>query len=469
MKKINYFFCLISTLLVTACSDFLDEVDKDKLIPTTTEHYQAVLSYEFSGYQANFYGADFMSDNVEEYSYALESARKEWKNIYTWQMEIELDENNERLNNNVAWKDLYEDIGVANYVIELIDGALGSQAERTYIKGEAYFIRAWCYFQLANLYGLPYNPETAKVDLGVPLRTNNAISQTYERASVADTYDLIIDDLNKAKELIAESQVTKNKMHPSVYACDLLLSRTYLYMRNWELAEFYASEVIAENSLSKMVSNAPYITETRSDVLYTCNIKLGYSESDRFDKGWSVSQDLLDLYDDNDLRFKAFFQKVNGKLGNVYYPIKRTEAFTDLGYDYLRVAEAYLNRAEARWYLGGDAAGDLRTLLKSRYSKSEEVEIEEGENLLEQILVERRKELCFEGHHRWFDLRRMTNRPTIVHDYTMTDSDGAKLGVQRYTLLPDDKNYTLPIPLEERENNPTIKNNERYDKLPELI
>lgn len=469
MKTRNYILGGLLGLSLAGCSGFLDEVDKDKLIPSKTEHYAAVLLNEFSGYQANFDGVDFMTDDIREYVHSTENSRKGWKTIYTWQMEIELDENGERLQNNTAWKEMYEDIAVANYVIEQIDEAIGTQAERTYIKGEAYFVRAWSYFELVNLYGIPYNPETAQTDLGVPLRTDNGIEQTYDRASVAETYALIVNDLNRAKECIAGSGVTRNKLHPSVSACNLLLSRAYLYMEDWKQAEAFAGEVINANALSRMVSSSPYATEARTDILYSSRVNLGYSESGRFDAGWAVSSDLLDLYDDNDLRFKAFFQKVNGKLGNVYYPVKRSASFTELGYDFLRVAEAYLNRAEARYHLGGDAAGDLRDFIRTRYADPEAVETAEGEGLLEQILTERRKEFCYEGHHRWFDLRRMDKRPTIVHDFTLTDVDGNALGTERYTLLPNDLNYTLPIPMEERENNPLIRNNERYDKLPESV
>lgn len=467
--KINSYITGMCFVLLTGCSGFLDEVDKDKLIPSTTEHYAAVLLEEFADQQAYFSGADFMSDNVDEYAYMSEESRKNWKPIYTWQLEIELDENGQRVNNNTAWQGMYEDIAVANYTIELIDEATGSQEERDFVKGEAYFVRAWSYLMLANLYGAPYRPATAQTDLGVILRTDNEIKQTYERASLAETYRLIIDDLQEARRLIAASGVVKSKFHPSVAACDLLLSRTYLYMQDWENAELSASEVIKTNSLSRMTASTAYATETRSDILYSCLVTMGTSETSIYEKGWRVNNELIDLYATGDLRLEAFFDKIPGKMGRVYYPKKRTSSFSTLGFDFLRVAEAYLNRAEARYHLGGDAAGDLQELLETRYNDKSSVVIASGEALLEQILTERRKELCFEGHHRWFDLRRMSDRPTITHDFTLTDADGNVLGTQRYTLFPDDLNYTLPIPLKERDNNPLIRNNERYEKLPENI
>jgi len=46
------------------------------------------------------------------------------------------------------------------------------------------------------------------------------------------------------------------------------------------------------------------------------------------------------------------------------------------------------------------------------------------------------------------------------------NSSAQKYGVETYTLLSNDPNYTLSIPLQERENNPLIRNNERLEKLP---
>ena len=137
----------------------------------------------------------------------------------------------------------------------------------------------------------------------------------------------------------------------------------------------------------------------------------------------------------------------------------------------MRKAEVYLNRAEAYARLNrvDEAVADMEELLAKRYSRPSDFTVpREVEPLLEFILTERRKELCFEEHHRWFDLRRMgENAPEITHRFTLTDEDGTSLGTQKYTLLPGDLNYTLTIPLKERDNNPLIENNERYDKLPE--
>lgn len=465
-KKLLY---LLTVGLLTGCSGFLDEIDKDQLIPKTTEHYSSVLLNEFSKDLARFVPVDFMADNLVEYINSTESSRNVYKPIYTWQKEIEINENGVRVtSNNRAWEDIYKDIAIANYVIELINDAEGTQNERDFIKGEAYFIRAWSYLALVNLYGIPYNGATASIDLGIPLRIDNGMEQVYNRATVKESYERVIEDLTKAKELIQQSGLIKSKFHPSAYACDLLFSRVYLYMKDWGNAEIYATKVIEKNTLSMMIETGAYVTPDRTDILYSASL-LGPSLTESvFDGGWQVNPGFISLFDKaNDLRFPAFFTKMDKKIGEVYYTQKQG-LFTKMGFVNLRVAEAYLNRAEARYHLNGNAVADMQALIAKRYRSPGLVQVpNSGAPLLSFILLERRKELCFEDHHRWFDLRRMDKRPQIDHRFTLTDAAGNKVGTEKYTLLSGDPNYTLPIPLKERDNNPLIRNNERFEKMPE--
>ena len=65
------------------------------------------------------------------------------------------------------------------------------------------------------------------------------------------------------------------------------------------------------------------------------------------------------------------------------------------------------------------------------------------EQLIQEILDERARELAFEGH-RWYDLRR-TSRPALTRDY-----DG-----ETFTLTPE--KYTMRFPSEAVEANPEIE------------
>lgn len=467
--RIIWMFMMICAFF--GCSGFLEEVDQDKLIPTETDHYASVL-LNCVNYDYPVFGTvDYMADNLTEYSHATESSRKNRKPIYTWQIEIELDEDGNKVGGNDLWKKAYKNIAIANYVLELVDDAIGTEEEKTFIKGEAYFLRALCYFNLLNIYGEPFNPESAERDLGVPLRLNNGIEQVYQRNTVSECYKQIEKDLNESSRLIRESGVEKSKYHPSVSTCALLLSRVYLYQEKWEKVVTAATEAMKHGTLSRIPTSGVFITLENPELLYSGMMYAGTIYHSNFENGWQVAPELIALYDSEDLRFNCFFTKVQGMMGNVYFSNKGEDAYSTAGECNMRLAEAYLNRAEAYARLNQpvEAARDMTELLSKRYVRSSGFDVpEQTKELLDFVLTERRKELCYEEHHRWFDLRRMReNAPVVVHSFTITDDSGTVYGTQRYTLFPGELNYTLPIPLDERENNPLIQNNERYDKLPE--
>ncbi|MEH0157703.1 RagB/SusD family nutrient uptake outer membrane protein [Limibacter armeniacum] len=472
MRKLFIFFALLPMI---GCSGFLEEVDQDKLVPKETDHFAALLLEEFSTHYPIFSSIDHMTDNLTEDPSASTLRKFGMKTTYTWQREIEIDEDgNSTSSMNNTWEYTYEDIAIANYVIELVDDAMGEPAENEFVKGEAYFIRAISYFNLLNLYGQPYNAASAKADLGVPLRTDIGVEETYNRNSVAECYAQIEADIAMAKELIEGSNVKKTIWHPSVVACDLLMSRVKLYQQQWDAAIEYANKVTEKTGLSKLSAATPFITESSQEVLYSYNTYSPlhglYDNLGGFiENAYRASTELIELYDDDDIRKAAFFAGLDDGTGKVYYRTRKYGTlFTTLGYTNMRVAEAYLNRAEAYAQLGNvsGAINDITALHAMRYTNTSGVVYPtDAAEVLSFVLTERRKELCYEDHHRWFDLRRMSNRPTIEHTFTLVQ-EGVKLGTETYTLLPDDFNYTLPIPIKERNNNPLIRNNERYEKIP---
>lgn len=128
----------------------------------------------------------------------------------------------------------------------------------------------------------------------------------------------------------------------------------------------------------------------------------------------------------------------------------------------MRVTEAYLNRAEANIHLflingndalRGSALADLNYLREYRFSQPyQDVEITNGEDLLEFCLEERRKEFVGEDH-RWFDLRRC-GMPELVHRYTITEGQ-----TQEVRLEAGSDRYVLRIPLKVLDKNPALVQN----------
>lgn len=84
---------------------------------------------------------------------------------------------------------------------------------------------------------------------------------------------------------------------------------------------------------------------------------------------------------------------------------------------------------------------DLNFLRQNRfeadgYKDMERGDFADGQALLDFCLRERRRELCGEGNHRWFDLRR-TGMPEIKHVYIDDDTErkqGIYITERRFSL-----------------------------------
>ncbi len=470
----NLLYTVLISLSLWGCSGFLDEVSQDRIIPETTDHYAALLLEEFSHSAAPVYQTvHLMTDNMQERSErdATHTQKSGYKRFYTWQRELEIDEEGVDKGGNDAWEDMYEDIAIANYVIELIDDAVGSAEEIAYVKGEAYFIRAYSYFNLLNLYGVPFNEASATNDLGVPLRLDIGVERTYRRNSVAECYTQIELDLKEATNLIEGSGITKSKWHPNVATCNLLMSRVKLYQKDWEATIAYANKVLDKYGLSVMRSEETFVTPDNDEILYsflTSDPGGEWKESSY----WQVSTSLYNSYDNADRRKENYFMQLTSDAVNANYmwTSKYTSAYSSIGSANFKVSEALLNRAEAYAASSQEtlAIEDIKTLHAHRYSNTSGISYPANSNeVLSYVLEERNKELCFEEHHRWFDLRRMDNRPEIKHVYSVWEDGGTLSKVETFTLFSDDPNYTLPLPLTEMENNTLIKDIERYEKFPE--
>jgi SusD family. len=134
---------------------------------------------------------------------------------------------------------------------------------------------------------------------------------------------------------------------------------------------------------------------------------------------------------------------------------------------FFRLAEFYLNYAEAEFYLGNEEeCRDAINKIRNRESVKMPPVTESGDQLLEKLRNERRIELAFENH-RYFDLRRWR----IAEIYENIDAKGIEVvkkddGTFNYNpitvlerkFLP--QHYLLPIPRSEiiKSNNSLTQN-----------
>lgn len=192
MKSTYLPFILLAVAIGTvSCSDFLDrqpnELSASTFYNTDAEAEEAVNAVYavFYNFYENHVGfdADCLSDDVVK-GHGTDFA--DYNSFNTGQL----------LASNAAvkglWADYYQGITRANLVLENVpSGAAVSEAKKKQVTGEAYFLRAYFYFQLVQRYG------------GVPLvLTTEESTREMPRASAEAVYAQIASDLQEAAGLL---------------------------------------------------------------------------------------------------------------------------------------------------------------------------------------------------------------------------------------------------------------------------
>ena len=141
-----------------------------------------------------------------------------------------------RVNN--FWTSAYQAIVGCNKMIALTTE--GESEETDQLIGENYYLRAYAYFELVNVFGRPYNQ--GRDNLGVPLKLSSQIDDLPDRNTVGEVYDQVLADLLKAESLMS---VNKSNSYATKEAAQALLSRVYLYMEENQKSIDYANKVIS--------------------------------------------------------------------------------------------------------------------------------------------------------------------------------------------------------------------------------
>ncbi|MBR5102317.1 MAG: RagB/SusD family nutrient uptake outer membrane protein, partial [Muribaculaceae bacterium] len=100
------------------------------------------------------------------------------------------------------WNAYYTWISNANYIIAAEESMGGSTQAKNYAIGQAYAIRGYSYFMLAQSFARTYKGHESEPC--VPIYTGPTFTTTtgQPRSTVAEVYKQIDDDLNKAVELL---------------------------------------------------------------------------------------------------------------------------------------------------------------------------------------------------------------------------------------------------------------------------
>jgi len=449
MKYLNYYLSLLILLAGSACSRFLDvkpkEAISDAQTITITDRASAetALRGVYSALaDGGYYGTSFQSIGY------LSGDNIQWTGSQSQVQEFinhRVNADNATISN--AWIAIYRTINRANHVISRVpavaDPAL-TQALKNQLVGEALFIRALAYFDLARTWG------------GVPLITEPTTSPTMnvgvQRSTQAETYAQVLRDIQTAEPLLPNSSNRYRATRQTAWA---LRARYHLYQGEWAQAEEYATKVMgnaADYQLLKpygafFTNNARGTAESVFELFYNGTTEVNthrgqwQPQTNGGTRQWAPSEAFVELVNNpavgGNRRVLVAKDNQNRWYGNLYY---RNPA-SDPSYIF-RIAELYLIRAEARAQQNKlpQALEDLNAV-RDRAGLTPSVATTQ-EAVLLAVENERRVEFALEPHC-WFDLVR-TGRAEAV------------LGVT------DPRRYLMPLPVQQLLIDKALKQNPGY-------
>ena len=349
-----------------------------------------------------------------------------------------------------AYYYLYAAIASVNNALDKAKSLDDQEAAAPYV-AELYAMRGLFHFHLAT-YFAPIPTSGNANDMGIVLSDRVFdISYIGERASLQDTYEMIVDDFTKA----VDSGLNKERKtgHVNYWAALALRARANLYRGDFAAALADAEEVIEDSPYSLYTpenylkvwsqegAEEMIMEYLQTDTYNAQRYAPGYYTSPRGYSEYGVSPQFYTWLQQNppDIRSKMVADYTVAPGGDPdfntgYYPLKYpgNAGASVLTYTnnikVMRLSEVYLIAAEAALHEGEDAAQYLNDLRLQRI----EGYVPVSDVTLEDILDERRKELFAEGHIA-FDFWR--NGKTVVNG--------------TFTVRASDFRTVLPIPVEE--------------------
>lgn len=404
---------LVGLTLATSCSssflntDPTDAVSSEKVpVPANAEAlvngawynlFEYSSTYANIGYRAIQCLDDMMaSDVVSRPAYGFDTS-------YQFS-DIAMASDNRTL---FAWYLMYKTIDNCNTAISI----QGDSEELHQAQGQALALRAFCYLHLVQHYQFTYLKD--KDAPCVPIYTEPSDNTTVPKgkSTVAQVYQRIFDDLILARDYLQNYTRSgdNQKYKPNVAVVDGLLARAYLLTGQWGEAAKAAEAArtgytlmttTAEYEGFNNISNKEWIwgfpqIPSQSDASYNfyyldATYVAAYSS-------FMADPHLRDTFTDGDIRLPLFLWMREGYLGYKKFHM-RADDTADLVL--MRAAEMYLIEAEAKVRDGvvlTQAVAPLNALRQARGVGDYDLAGKSTDDVIEEILMERRRELWGEG------------------------------------------------------------------------
>lgn len=372
------------------------------------------------------------------------------------------------------WFAFYNWISNANYILAAEDTMEGDNVNS--VMGQAYAIRAYSYFMLAQCFSRTYVGHENEPCVPIYTEPTSPETEGQPRSTVAQVYAQITSDIQKAVQYL-EGTTQAHKSHISYGVARQLQARIALTMEDWQTAKT-ASEAAIAWANSNGISIQPVAAFDGLNSVDAGNVMWGsqiiadqsgmyaglFTHMDPAAPYGSralkaINAELYAKMNDTDERKAAWWTAdlINDKL-----------VFADMqtwmgDYIWMRVEEAYLTAAEANCMLGDNSSAQnwLNQLMAKRdpaYNCTKTgtalgaLTSDVTGSLREEIINQRRIELWGE-YGRVFDIRR------LKQGFRRTSAQGwpdAALLSNRPTDNPENYMWVLTIPQAEFDGNAAL-------------
>lgn len=347
------------------------------------------------------------------------------------------------------WNAFYTWISNANYILAAEETMEGATADKNYVLGQAYTIRAFSYFMMAQYFARTYKGHENEPCGPIYTEPTTPETQGQPRATVAEVYAQITSDIQKGVSLLSTAHAVTTKSHIGYDVALGIQARIALVMEDWQTALSASKKAMEVTSAAPVTvdqfaglnsvaaKNVMWGAEIITDQvgMYASFFAHMDADVDAYAKQGARKQISRELYakmSATDARathlgpdgsfvsgWWNYADEHNEDHGYQQEKFKFSDAQTWKGdYIWMRYEEMLLTAAEAACRMGDEASAKnyLNTLMSYRdpaYDCSKKTGTQLGKltndwtgSLLEEILIQRRLELWGE-FGRLYDIRRL--------------------------------------------------------------
>ena len=479
MKILKWATVAAAVFCMNSCLDKLpgDFILEEEAMSTLADAEQTLTGI-YSAYMSGALYSGYLTlcpDIQADLVYAVQGNTNQYGTLWRW----DIRSTNSEI--EAVYASLYRIIGRCNFYLDQVNKLRESLTDDEdiqyldYYTGEVYCARALAYSELLKCFCKAYDPATADSELGVVLADTYFGEKPAKRASLKESYEFVIRDLEKAEEMLDEENDYYDAPYFTNASAHAVHARLALYMQDWDAAISHSSTLIDSDAFALATARS-YVNANQTYLQYLWtndtsfeNIwRIGYTVTSYGGAQGSVflnftndytyyypdyvpAQWVLSLYGAGDMRYDAYFANAQtGYSHQLTWPLLikyygNEALMQNLIYHVnmpkpLRLAEQYLIRAEAYCEKGNfvQASSDLTALRMSRYSSGGNISVN-GSNWRETISDERVRELYMEGF-RLHDLKRW-GKGFERTPQSQTQSEGSSMKIEAGNPL-----FVWPIP-----------------------